>query len=472
MALGVEHEEAAGKWRAGDASKSLRFFHRAIEVYDQGLSLWPGGLDLAYNKARVQLEVVTHPVLLRVSDVPALQGLEVALTSHRYALGLDGGWDDENTLFNTAQVLTAIAEELSKQKDGDGRVEECLKLLEEALELQGRCLSIQEMKFEGGERQTQMMQEQSATTQEQPTEPATEQEEGMSDVPAAQDEDQWFSVVEPVTLDTLMDTVLAQLGTLTTLCSVLSSATNAPPSPSLHWITDFFSTLHDSHVSKYPRPSNTSQLQEIALSKANFQSAFLEASFHQGAIDASTFELERDNAFKTPEQLLDNFPNGLIANAQSLISFSSTLADDPSNSFHAATRWRSLSSAIKNLATASKLPSIDAEQAVKTHLLRGEASFLLWQLSRPPINLPTAVSNATQLLKNADVFYRNASRLATDEAEKAMAGFRSSMAIWLQQSGSDLQAMLRRMAVEKGEGWVRAQLTEMVDESLLPDGII
>lgn len=47
---GVEHEEAAGKWRAGDAAKSMRFFQRAIEVYEQGLQVSPNSLDLVYNK--------------------------------------------------------------------------------------------------------------------------------------------------------------------------------------------------------------------------------------------------------------------------------------------------------------------------------------------------------------------------------------------------------------------------------------
>lgn len=46
----MEHEEAAGKWRAGDAAKSMRFFRRAIDVYGEGLQKFPGNLDLAYNK--------------------------------------------------------------------------------------------------------------------------------------------------------------------------------------------------------------------------------------------------------------------------------------------------------------------------------------------------------------------------------------------------------------------------------------
>jgi hypothetical protein len=50
LTAGVEHEEAAGKWRAGDAVKSMRFFVRAVEVYDQGLRLFPNSADLAYNK--------------------------------------------------------------------------------------------------------------------------------------------------------------------------------------------------------------------------------------------------------------------------------------------------------------------------------------------------------------------------------------------------------------------------------------
>jgi hypothetical protein len=47
---GVDHEEAAGKWRAGDSAKSMRFFQRSIEAYDQGLKAFPTSLDLAYNK--------------------------------------------------------------------------------------------------------------------------------------------------------------------------------------------------------------------------------------------------------------------------------------------------------------------------------------------------------------------------------------------------------------------------------------
>lgn len=48
--VGVEHEEAGEKWRAGDSAKSLRFFMRAIATYDEGLKRYPDAFDLAYNK--------------------------------------------------------------------------------------------------------------------------------------------------------------------------------------------------------------------------------------------------------------------------------------------------------------------------------------------------------------------------------------------------------------------------------------
>ena len=45
-----DHEQAAGKWRAGDAAKATRFFKRAIDTYNEGLRKHPQSFDLAYNK--------------------------------------------------------------------------------------------------------------------------------------------------------------------------------------------------------------------------------------------------------------------------------------------------------------------------------------------------------------------------------------------------------------------------------------
>jgi len=46
-----DFEQAAGKWRAGDAAKAARFFNRAIDTYNEGLKRYPKSFDLAYNKS-------------------------------------------------------------------------------------------------------------------------------------------------------------------------------------------------------------------------------------------------------------------------------------------------------------------------------------------------------------------------------------------------------------------------------------
>ena len=53
---GVEQEEGGEKWRGGDAVKSMRFFMRAIEFYDNGLTKYPTSFDLAYNKYVFKVE--------------------------------------------------------------------------------------------------------------------------------------------------------------------------------------------------------------------------------------------------------------------------------------------------------------------------------------------------------------------------------------------------------------------------------
>lgn len=50
LSQGVELEEAAEKWRGGDSKKSARFYVKAIDAYEAGLTLFPRSFDLLYNK--------------------------------------------------------------------------------------------------------------------------------------------------------------------------------------------------------------------------------------------------------------------------------------------------------------------------------------------------------------------------------------------------------------------------------------
>ncbi|OAP63817.1 hypothetical protein AYL99_03044 [Fonsecaea erecta] len=462
QAAGVDFEEAAGKWRAGDAVKSMRFFSRAIEVYDQGLQAYPTSIDLAYNKARVLLEIATHPLLVPHLHRPLLEVLQQALEAHRYALSLDQ--DNPDTLFNTAQVLTAVAE--VNAKDASHADQDVLQPLEEALELQNRCLSIQELRLE-----EYMQQQDEAAAQiasEQPAEPVT----GLDDAPdpapsAAGTEDQWFSVVEPVTKETLIDTILAQLGTLTTLSSFLSSSDSVAAS-SLGYVEECSSRLINIKLPPLLQDAEPERLQEVALARANLASELLKAGYLLGSIDPTTYRRERDEAFQVPELDLErNFP-ALLANANSLIAFNSALADgEPSNAVtHASMRWSALAAAIANMAAASKISGPLPEDIAETHFIRGNCSLLQYQLGRPPISFSSAIANASQLLKNAETFYRNASKLYQDPEQKASSQLRAILAQAV-PTQNDIASYAAQHDQGRGQDWVRVQLDDMVDDGLI-----
>ncbi|KAI0880649.1 uncharacterized protein GGS22DRAFT_81490 [Annulohypoxylon maeteangense] len=471
QSAGVEFEEAAGKWRAGDAAKSMRFFQRAIDVYDQGLRKFPQNADLAYNKARVQLEIATHPILVDQLQQPLKYVLEEALASHRYSLQLDP--DNADALFNTSQVLTTIAEVMaSDEDDEDSKSEtEALKVLREALELQSKCLAVQERKYHEFLEQERAADEQGQGTND--TTPATNivENSASNDI---EDDGEWFNVVEPVTRDTLIDTLLAQLGTLTTFCSILGSSPGAAPANTLPWVEDFSASL----LGKMQTISHekNDKLQEIALAKGNLVSAMLEAGYKSGKIGAETYKRERDSAFSATELQLERSIQSLLANARSLLALYSALteAENGDAQSQSTLRWNVLTASIANLKSASAIQGISQEDLVTTHTLRGDASLCLCAMAFPPTSHQTATNTATQNAKNAEVYYRNASRLSQDREEKDISTMKSAVAQYMQayaqgQAHGDIGDLLN--ASPRGPQWAISQVEDMVAENLVPPGM-
>lgn len=412
------------------------------------------------------LEIATHPLLVPHLPQSLLDVLQQALDAHRYALNLDQ--DNPDTLFNTAQVLTAIAEAVAK--DSDHVEQDALQPLEEALELQNRCLSIQELKLEEYLQQVS----EAATSGEldvqhdQDAHTANNADsDGNEDRSANAMEDQWFSVVEPVTKDTLIDTILAQLGTLTTLCSVISSSDNAPTS-SLAWIEEYSSKLIKTKLPVLVQDADQERLQEVALARANFISELLRAGYLRKSVDADTYKRERDEAFKAPELDLERNFAALMANASSLVAYTSALAEDhPSQGVsHAAARWNALSAAISNMAIASKLSDPLPDDIAETHFVRGNCSLTQHQLGQPPVSYNPAVANKIQLLKNADTFFRNASKLYQDAEQKAVAQIRAVVTQAI-QAGTDVASSALQHDQGKGTDWVRSQLEDLIDDGLI-----
>jgi hypothetical protein len=396
--------------------------------------------------------------------VPVLDALQIALESHRYALALDQ--DNIDTVFNTSQVLTSIAEEIAKD---DSRSDaEALHLLEEALELQSRCLGLQELKLAENTELEQEGKQQNLINDDTEEAGDSDNEGGGASLNTATSvqEDQWFSIVEPVTPDTLIDTIIAQLGTLTTLCSLLSSSPGIALPATLAWVEEYSRKLLSSKLQDHSKGSQDRK-SEISVAKASFIASLLEAGFRSSRLDVDTYKRELEVVYAVPELVSLTSADAIISKARALIAFSSALADsttiDPAQ--YASIRWTALVTAIAASTTLCKIPDLAPEDKAKSHSFRGEASLLQHQMSHPPTSYQTAIANEIQLLKNAEVFYRNASKLSLDEEEKAVAGLRSAVAGFL-HSGD--KTMIADVGQTRGDRWLRVQIEDMILESLIP----
>lgn len=419
---------------------------------------------------------------------PLLEVLQVALASHRHALQL--GPENIDTLFNTAQVLRSIAEEVAGADDLPSA--EAVKLLEEAWELQSRCFEIQKVRYLESQEEERIANEQAAADLAAPTqaaqaqaEPASSSGGGGGSEEQGEEEEQWVSVVEPVTKDTLIDTVVAQLETLTTLCSILTDAPDSAPPSALSFaekhssdlLLQILPELLNSRGGGDDNDNNAERMQEVALSKANFVSSLLSAGTRAGKLEPATYKKELDAVFSAPE--LHPPPPGsadivdvLLAHAKALITLSSTYRDNPAYdpAATATLRWNSLTQASERLTAASKTSGIEQADLAATHLLRGDCSMYLHNLQYPPVSHASAAERAAQLLKNAEVFYRNAQKLSPPDAgeEKAAAGVRSSVAGLLLEQGHGYSVEKVLSACPRGQQWAVEQLEEMAAEGLLP----
>jgi hypothetical protein len=288
-----------------------------------------------------------------------------------------------------------------------------MKYLNEALELFQRCLVLQELRYTESQEQIKMMEAGDDETRQQPEaeEPAGEEMDTESETPA---HEEWAAVVEPVTKDTLVDTAVAQLETLATLCGLLAlSGGNG-----LAWVEEYSYDLLRTRIAVYVE--GTDREQEVALARAIFVAALTEVLYRSGRADVETYQRELSGAFP-PELDLSENPEGLCSKAEALTSFNSAIADNPPAGTveevqkSLVSRWQALTAALEALTAASKLAS--ADNVPKIHIARGDAEMARWQLGRSPWSYPVADENAATLLKNAQTYYRGAAALARRDGD-------------------------------------------------------
>lgn len=435
-------------------------------------------------RARLHYEIAQQPRLLAHVPDSSLSPLQLALDAHKVALGIDQ--DNADLLLwvlippfgfllslipdsNTAQVLTSLAEASSERQFASDPIREgALRMFQEALELFQRCLQVQELRFTQAEEQASQMAETAGASQGEDVDMSPG---SPSDGPGDGD---WATIVEPITKNTLLDTVIALLETLTAICSLVSTQTTA----GLNWIEEYYCGTVREKFSVYSLPTDAARNEEIALKTANFACALSDAGFRSGHLNPATYELELFNAFNQVPSLTSS-PQALCDQADAELGFNASiqallpvLLDSDSEHSLAqlnGLRWTHITRALDALTAASKLP--DVQNLPRIHLRRGDCELFRHRLSEASARgqaYDTALKSAKTLVKNAETYFRGASALARHEGavdEEREAAVKEAVTWALMGQGGDRLAGLWRKD-SKGVGEV---VQEMLDEDLLSE---
>lgn len=370
--------------------------------------------------------------------------------------------DNADALFNTAQVLTSLAEEITNSKHpSDNQISQAVKFLHEALELFQRCLLLQELRYTESQEQARQLEAQILDGSGRGEEMQEQQEENH-DADEEGPREQWAAIVEPVTKNTLVDTAVAQLETLTTLCNLLTFN----PGVGLAWVEEYSSDQLQAKISAYVEGSDRHY--EASLAYAKFACALSEVIYRGGRIEVETYYREIARVFGSDLDLSED-PDGLCSKADALSSFNNAVADLPpahdpeASNTSLGLRWQALTSAMEVLTAASKLP--DAENLSKIHLARGDVEMNRWRLGFTPWNFPMAQQNASILIRNAQTYYRGAAALA-----------RRDGVVEDERDGSCKEALAAAMDGQKGKlEQLKATASKdllAVAEDMVDDGLV
>lgn len=455
-----EHQEAAdeeeargGKWRAGDPIKAARAFQRALTLYDNGLQQFPNDFDLAYNKARLLLEISQQPALLPHWSMSHADFLVLTLAAHRRALVLNDG--EVDLLFNTAQVLTSLAEELS---DAD-RESEAVPLLHETLELLSSCLAKQEMSLE------QQSLDVTDNEEEQGGVPI-DNAGSMSDANQESPEEVTATVIHSTSPNDLLDTVHASLSALTTLLPLEGGSALSNLNSMALMLID---TKAPSYIALLSTEEQVAARAAILLDRAIFVTALANARYGFHDLNLKTY-VEALSAFDQPGSMKNAQALSKEAEARSELVLS--VLDRTAGDVGAFLTdcWRQLSQAQDLLSQATKLESEDAKQ-MRAELYKAKADTELLRVriaSLPDLAVTPAMRNSgPALLKNARTFYKAAVGSATAAGDSSTAS-----------SASDRLGVVQFLIDVDGEHeqpQVHAQLStfeDLADEGLIDRSLL
>lgn len=395
--------------------------------------------------------------------------------------------ENVDILFNTVQVLTSLAEALTddgrsivSRTNDEVKVNQAVQHLREALDLFQRCRTLQEFHVSQNEEELaeakKRFEEQAHAPQEEvgPQEPSGNGNDPSGGSNGSDGDVQWAMVVEPITRDSLIDTAIAQLQALSTLCGLLT----LEHSTELAWVEEYSTGLISEKLPLYTQDASPERLKEVALAKSAFICSLAEASYRVNRLDFETYQNELSNAFASLGDISAD-PDALVVQAEALISFSTAIGEveqpDPSKNpdrYRRAQglRWQALSSALDGLTKASKLPTTEQQRLPRIHIARGDTEMFRWRLGAAPWSHPPAVQHGAVLLNNAQTYYRGAAAIARQQAMHGAVNALEYEAEGLSKEaiaaalGSNVQKLANLLARNKAEVMRRAE--EMVEDGL------
>lgn len=383
---------------------------------------------------------------------------------------------------NTAQVLRSLAEGIEQDK-AKYKNYESLRMYQDAFEIFEKCLKTQEeilakVSFEDAD--FSLVE---AASHDEDTEMAD------AHIQPASPEEKWVSIVEGVSEETILDTIIELIGVMTNICALICNQDmdevkiiDENYNINLERIDEYFKKTVHAKIHKYIKPDNTSRGDETMLAVANYTCAYAEASFRTGRTSILNYDKEVKLAF-SPERLssistgsrLLNSPEALCDKANAKISFALSiqsqlpmlLAADSLCSLELlnSLRWTHLTTALEAATEASKQDNLEPGILPRIHLLRGDCEVLRYRLREAPCNYVLAVKSREKLLKNADKYYRGAAAFAQNEnaAEEHNEATAKSAVVWALLGYGD---RLDNLAA-KNLDMLRDEVEEMVDEELL-----
>ncbi|KAL6703801.1 hypothetical protein ACN47E_009100 [Coniothyrium glycines] len=446
-----EHEQAAGKWRAGDAAKATRFFQRAIDMYNEGLKRYPLSFDLAYNKANLEYNITEDDrIVAHLGNRTSL--LEETLNSHRFAISLSPSNTD--VLFNAAQVLTSLAEMQLEKGTQRTTKHEARPLLEEAVDIFTRCLASQQQEY--ARIQSEIAKAQASGEYQEAWEgerqqPPSVQDGDMDTVSSTSDTPgDWATVEEPVTLESILETCTAQLSALTNLLGLYDpnvdlSSIEKKAEDGLDTATSKIPALIEL-IDKSPKRSvreeptagptlsigstaaaeeeTTNPKDDAVLAAANFQASIAEVTYRSGRSTSTEYAQAVEQTFNTLTSASGGGAGTLTtintqsAYADALMDLASALADGgqhtaslPTFSTDVETQWTALTQAqaiLTQLSSAPYISVLSASRLADIFLARGDTDLFRFRISRVEGAKPAWVKSKPVLIANAGVFYRGA----------------------------------------------------------------